>query len=619
MRLTAGAVRITASAMHELSVFSMAKLIQYCVYIFQLLLFCFLFDQLQAQQSFRLVVHPVPADTTNSTALNIQHNFNDKTSCIQYVNQLPSLLAMQGYAAASVDSVWEDSSSISIKLFTGNKYQWQKLSVSNSDAALLNTLGYNTEDFNKQNFSSSKLQQLYNDVLNYYGNNGYPFANIFLDSLNISNNNIAAHLAMQSGALYHIDTIIVEGGIHISKFFLQQYLQVKEHDIYRKDLLDNIDQRLSLLTYLQQSQPWKVEMLNTGAALHLYLQPTKSNSVNVLIGLLPENDQNNGKLLFTGEATVGLRNSFGNGETLGFNWQQLQPKSPQLNLAFQQPYIFHSPFGLNFNFQLYKQDSLYLNINGQLGVQYQLTQHQSGAVIIQITGSNILNVDTNLVKQTNMLPPVADVSTTGIGLQYNFNNTDYRFNPRSGNEFAFTGSFGKKNIKKNNSITQIKDPSFDANNLYDSVKLHSYQFRVVANAAKYFALGRQAAFKVAVNAGWYQSPNYFQNELFRIGGFKLLRGFDEESIYANSYTVGTAEYHYLLAKNSWFYGFTDFGWANYNVNNVKFNHTYLGFGVGLSLETNTGIFSISLAEGKRDDNKLNFQQSKIHLGFISLF
>jgi len=396
-------------------------------------------------------------------------------------------------------------------------------------------------------------------------------------------------------------------------------LQIHEHDIYREDVLNNINRQLATLTYLQQSEPWKIEMLNTGAALHLYLQPTKNNSINVLVGLLPQNDQTGGKLLFTGEATVGLRNSFGKGETLGFNWQQLQPKSPQLNLSFQQPYIFHTLFGINFNFQLYKQDSLYLNINTLIGLQYQLTQHQSGAIIFQAVTSNVLNVDTNVVKATNMLPAVADVNSTGIGVQYNFNNTDYRFNPRRGNEFFFTGSFGKKNIKKNNTINQIKDPDFNADNLYDSVKLHSYQLRLQANAAKYFPLGKQSAFKIAFNAGWYQSPNYFQNELYRIGGFKLLRGFDEENIYANHYSVETAEYRYLLAKNSWFYGFTDFGWAGYNVNEIKFSHTYLGFGVGLSLETNTGIFSISLAEGKRDDSKLNFQQSKIHLGFISLF
>ena len=48
---------------------------------------------------------------------------------------------------------------------------------------------------------------------------------------------------------------------------------------------------------MQQSQPWKIEMLNTGARLHLYLQPTKSNSINVLVGLLPQSDQTNGKLI----------------------------------------------------------------------------------------------------------------------------------------------------------------------------------------------------------------------------------------------------------------------------------------------------------------------------------
>jgi hypothetical protein len=286
---------------------------------------------------------------------------------------------------------------------------------------------------------------------------------------------------------------------------------------------------------------------------------------------------------------------------------------------YQQPYIFRSPFGVSLNFQLYKQDSLYLNISGQLGIQYELTQHQSGAVIIQNSSTSVLSVDTNLVKGANMLPAIADINSTSLGLQYNFYNTDYRFNPRRGNEFSVAGSFGNKNIKKNNAVIRIKDPNFNAEQLYDSVKLRSYQFRLQGAIAKYFPLGRQSALKLAVNAGWFQSPDYFQNELFRIGGFKLLRGFDEESIYTNRYSVETIEYRYLLARNSWFYGFTDLGWAAYNVNNIKFSHTYVGFGIGLSLETNTGIFSISLAEGKRDDARLNFQQSKIHLGFISLF
>lgn len=597
----------------------MAKLNEHKAYAILIFIFCFLFIKADAQSNCRLIVHPVSSDSSEIIRLNLQSVFNDKTTCLQYVNRLPLLLAIKGFITASVDSVWEDSFSVSTKLFIGKKYEWQKLSINDSDKILLSSLGYNTDNFIKQNFSTAKLEQLYNDVINYYSNNGYPFSTIYLDSISINDNKISAHLNINSGVLYHIDSIVVEGNARLSKFFLERYIQIHEHDIYSEAKLNTINQRLSLLTYIQQSQPWQIEMLNTGAILHLYLQPTKNNSIDILVGLLPQNNETGGKLLFTGQATVGLRNSFGNGETLGLNWQQLQPKSPQLNLSYQQPYVFHSPFGVGLNFSLYKQDSQYVNVKAQVAVQYELTQHQSGAVLINTASSNILNVDTNVVKQTNSLPPVADVNSTSIGLQYNFYNTDYRFNPRRGNEFFIAGSLGNKNIKKNNAIVQIKDPNFNANALYDTIKLHSYQFLLQGSAAKYFAIGKQAAFKLAINAGWYQSPNSFQNELFRIGGFKLLRGFDEESIYTNLYSVETAEYRYLLARNSWFYGFTDFGYAKYDVNNINFSHTYLGFGVGLSLETGTGIFSISLAEGKRDDSKLNFQQSKIHLGFISLF
>lgn len=597
----------------------MTKLYHYIINVSQLLLFSFLFVNATAQHNCKLIIHPVSTDSLNIISLNLQTIFNTKVYCIQYTNQLPSLLAIKGFAAASIDSVWEDSLSVSINLFVGEKYEWQKLFINDSNKILLSSLGYSAENFTKQNFSAAKLEQLYTAVINYYSSNGYPFAVVFLDSIFLNNNKISARLTIKPNSQYHIDTIIVEGDMRISKFFLQHYLQIHEHDVYSESKLNFINQRLSLLTYLQQSKPWQIEMLNTGAALHLYLQPTRNNNINVLVGLLPQNAETGGKLLFTGEAMVGLRNSFGSGETIGLNWQQLQPKSPQLNLSYQQPYIFHSLFGSAINFQLYKQDSQYVNISGQVSVQYELTQHQSGAVIIQTLNTNVLSVDTNIVKQTHLLPVIADISSTGVGLQYNFYNTDYRFNPRRGNELTVTGSLGNKKIKKNNAIVNIKDPGFNADNLYDTIKLHSYEFRLQASASKYFPLGKQAAIKLAINAGWYQSPNYFQNELFRIGGFRLLRGFDEASIYTNRYSAETAEYHYLLARNSWFYGFTDFGWAAYKANNIQFSHTYLGFGIGLSLETGTGIFSISLAEGKRNDSKLNFQQSKIHLGFISLF
>jgi len=91
--------------------------------------------------------------------------------------------------------------------------------------------------------------------------------------------------------------------------------------------------------------------------------------------------------------------------------------------------------------------------------------------------------------QTRQLPEVGDVSSFNIGVDYELNSTDYRFNPKKGNEFRIITSIGTKTIKKNNEIVTLKDPgdpSFDFDKLYDTIKLKSYQFRARAIIAKYF-------------------------------------------------------------------------------------------------------------------------------------
>src|ERR1044072_9395474 len=124
----------------------MAKLLQYSMYMFQLALFCILCNTVNAQKNCRLIIYAVDADSININSLGLQQDFNDKTSCIQYVNRLPSLLGVKGYAAASVDSLWEDSTAVYINLYTGNQYVWQELSLKDSDVVLLSSLGYTASD-----------------------------------------------------------------------------------------------------------------------------------------------------------------------------------------------------------------------------------------------------------------------------------------------------------------------------------------------------------------------------------------------------------------------------------------------------------------------------------------
>jgi outer membrane translocation and assembly module TamA len=104
-----------------------------------------------------------------------------------------------------------------------------------------------------------------------------------------------------------------------------------------------------------------------------------------------------------------------------------------------------------------------------------------------------------------------------------------------------------------------------------------------------------------------------------IGGYKLLRGFDEESIYASDYAVGTLEYRYLIGMNSFLFSFVDLGWAKNNIPTYSFSSSYIGVGLGLAFETKAGIFNISYAVGKQDNNSFSLREAKIHLGYVNFF
>lgn len=218
------------------------------------------------------------------------------------------------------------------------------------------------------------------------------------------------------------------------------------------------------------------------------------------------------------------------------------------------------------------------------------------------------------------MPPNVDVSAVNAGINYEWLGTNYRFNPRKGNEINIVSVVGIKTIRQNTDIVNIKDPSFNYASLYDSIQAKNYQLRLKFAAAHYFPLSKASTVKTAVNIGYYTSPNIFRNELFQIGGYRLLRGFNEESIYASRYAVFTAEYRYLVSLNSYLFGFTDFGLVKNKYQAVNNNNQFLGAGIGILYETKAGLLNISYALGKRDDVRFNIREaSKLHFGYINYF
>ena len=586
---------------------------------------CFLVKHVCCQlpsSNYQLFIYCIDkGNSFNPQELQIQTTFTSQVQCLQYVNRLPAMLASRGYPTASVDSVWYTDSSAGIHLFLGSQYQWIKIRPEGIEKKALDESGFMEKNFNNKSINIPQLMILQQRILNYYERNGYPFAEIFLDSIQIEEGNINALLKVNRNVLYHLDSIRLYGKTKISKKFLYHFLGMVKGGEYNKEKLQQVDKRMQQLPYLQLAQPSSITMLGTGSILNLYLAPKRSSQVDILVGLLPGDGIAN-KFQLTGDVKLNLQNALNGGEAIIVNWQQLQRKSPRLNLAYNQPYIFNSNFGFDFSFNLFKKDSSFLQINTQLGLQYLSSINQSGKIFLDWQNNFLLanGVDTNLVKTTRKLPPNIDVNAVGIGIDYDWSKTNFRFNPRSGNEFKFYTTVGIKHVKKNNDILNLKDPNFNYASLYDSINAKTYQLKIKVSAAHYFPVGKQSTLKTSVTAGLFSSQSIFRNELFQIGGYKLLRGFNEESIYATQYGVGSVEYRLLLGLRSYLFGFTDGALVKFKYQNINVTNHFFSFGLGLAFETKNGLLNVSYALGKRNDVPFNIREaSKIHFGYVNFF
>lgn len=594
-------------------------------YLFTILFIFIHCSLVRAQNNYVLQIQPVDKDAAFIASLGLQQYFTDQLACKSYVDSIPVILKARGYITASVDSFFADSASARVVLFVGNIYKWAQLNTAGVPLELLQAVGWRSAAYRGQPVDLLQVADMQKRMLAHLENTGYPFAKIYLDSMVMQGEEVTARLKVNQGPLYTIDSIRVIGNAKVSNDYLQRFLDIRHGSVYSKEKLQRVTARIRELTYVEEEYPPKVVWRSSGAVLDLYLKQKKSSQASLIIGFLPNNDQlSSKKMLVTGEGNLNLKNALGAGETIGINWQQLQVSSQRLNVIYQHPYLFQSPFGLDFGFDMFRKDSTFLNVDIQLGAIYQHSTKQSAKVFVQWFQTILNGIDLDRVVQTKTLPNAADIRTTNLGLLYDFNNTNYRFNPVKGNEIQFIAKAGNRQIKKNNTIMELKDPNdpgFDFESLYDTVKLKNYQFQAKLAAAKYFPVGTKglSTVKTALNGGFIQSANIFRNELFQVGGYKLLRGFDEESQYLSQYAVATIEYRYLIGQNSFFYAFGDGGWGRNKSTYANVNYTYISGGLGIAFETKVGIFNLAWALGKRNDTEFNLRQSKIHFGFISYF
>ena len=588
-----------------------------------LLLLVFLLT-LKASSQHKLNYHFVDKDTTFTwQSLGLKSQFTDAAACSSYINNLTVFLFSKGYPSASVDSVYTNAKQTFIYLFLGYNYKGFKLNVDIVSSQINQIPDFNNSSSNSL-ISFEEVKKKQRALVDFYASNGYPFATVTIKNVQINDSILTGSFNINKGPLYHIDSIRQYGKLKINKSFLYHYFSINKGSIYQDYKIKRVDKKLEDLDYLKVIQKPDVTMLGTGAILNLYLDPKRSSQFDVLVGLVPPPDANT-KAHLTGDINLNLKNALKSGESILLNWQQLQKGSPRVNFGFVQPYFLNAPFGIDFNFNLLKKDSDYIKLFGELGIRYQVSTDQFLKVFVNEQRSYLLQggFDSNQVRISKVLPRNIDYSSTSFGVDYKFINTNYNLNPRKGSDVNLIASAGLKKITSNNDITNLMDPSnptFNYRSLYDSLGNNNYEFLVKLSGTHYFPSGKRSVLKIAINTAMVGSDHLFRNELFLIGGYRLLRGFDEESIYANKYVVFTTEYRYLTGQNSFLYIFNDLGLTQTKFQKVNISNNFISAGIGVSFETKAGLLNLTYALGKRNDVPFSLSEaSKIHFGFINFF
>lgn len=579
---------------------------------------------LKANAQTWLVLYPVntPAKQTlilDKKPLPLRQQFDNTTEAYNYIRKLIPRLQEQGYIAASADSISMNDSTIYAWIYQGPVYQWAKLSFDRIPAALLNDMGIRGRDWEEQLISPSRVASLSERMLKYCEDNGYPFAQVTLDQVQRNDKGLSASLVLDRGKLVYFDSLVIESDAEISREFLQNYLGIRQGGLYNESQLRLVSKRLSELAFLQEAKPWQMEFTIGQNKLKLFLKEKKANQLNGLIGLQP-NTVETGKFMLTADILLGLKNVLGYGESIAATYQSLQYKSPRFHAELAVPYLFGTPFGAEGSFDLFKRDSLFVRVTFDAGIKYQLNATDYFKVSYQAYSNRLNYIDVNSVKANKKLPDNLDISSKGALVEFYMDRTDYKLNPHRGWQAKVSGSGLLRNVKPNDAITGISDGSgFDYSKLYDTLNTDKYQYRINGAVNYYISPFRNMVIMAGYSGGYISGSNLFLNELFQLGGFKLLRGFDEQSIYANQYHVGTLELRLLLNRNSYFYIFSDNAFTEARYAGVYREDYPVSFGGGITLENKSGIFNVALGLGKHSGEGFQFKQAKIHFGYTAYF
>lgn len=418
-------------------------------------------------------------------------------------------------------------------------------------------------------------------------NNGYPFSSIQIINQREEADELYLEYKIDSGKFYSIDEIVIKSQTKVHDKTILNLINIKPGDVYNESKIREIGDILVRSKLYKLIQPPQLIFRQGKADLYLFLEKSKSSNADGFVGF--QQDNLTGKLALNGYVNLKLMNALNRAETIDLNWRNNPDKTQNLRTKFEYPYIFNSPFGVGSELHLQKQDTTFIKSDIFLYATYRHPQFTI-SLFDELERSDIITGEPT--------PGFRDYSKNTIGASFNYSPKMPDFLHFYHPGFDLMGGFFSYR-----SDTLDDDKQKIANNKYRLGYGHTFDF------LKYFHLHNKLSFQ-----GLTSSIGLSRNELIYFGGLKSVRGFYELELRGNDVWILNNELEFRPVEAISFMLLYDYS----TFQDAGQHYTHSG-GVGFNFFGDNFSLQLIFANGVLNENPLDLSNTKIHIGFTSIF
>jgi outer membrane protein assembly factor BamA len=518
-------------------------------------------------------------------------------------SNLMTALHRKGHLLASVDSARIKNDTMFLFVWCGIRFRAARLVMEDDDAALAELLGIHLHPQIVAQLPDKTIRALSDAFLR----QGYPLATVTLTGMEIKGETLLTYAAIERGGYYVWDSLGITGLADIHNKVLQRLLRIREGKPYNNLLINDLEKNIASLPFVSLPNGYSIVLTTDGKArVILPLEKVKASGFNGLIGFGPDRADPT-KLILSGDVALKLHNALGYAEEMELKWNGIQGDQ-NLFMFYRQPYLPFASFGVMGRFELFRKGETYYTLLQRAGLVVRPTPESLFTVWLQRRGSRVL--DRTIFSTATTLPPFADFEATLFGITWQREQLDLPANPGRGYQIEGEIGGGARRL-----LTSADIPVA----LFQGIEIKTRHAAAQINAGTYLALTPRWIIRSAIAMATLYGGTQHENGLYFIGGIRTLRGFDERSITASSYALGSVELRYRFEQTAHFKLFIDGGWYEKALADSYQHDTPYGFGVGMSLPSPAGMMQVSYGWGIGFGNRFDVRTGRLHVGIEARF